>query len=226
MNQLEHRLCFWNLACSILQKKKHLAHLHQRLVLEIQVWTWNQQYTMDLSVTTRNCLGLFAWGIWKKWWRKKVVAENKPIICTKILSKAEVLNDVYGERTGTYYEYGLETDGFNAKLISVKEKWEALIPGFYGWFDINQKILFTETVIQSAREKTDIQGFYYQNGVEFQYAVKKCMQNYKKEDILVVIKTLERLSDRHDTEEVRALYRARSYTINEPYKTFLVQRSE
>ena len=52
------------------------------------------------------------------------------------------------------------------------------------------------------------------------------MQNYKKEDILVVIKTLERLSDRHDTEEVRALYRARSYTVNEPYKTFLVQKSE
>ena len=33
-------------------------------------------------------------------------------------SKAEVLNDIYGERTGTYYEYGLaesyDTDGFNA----------------------------------------------------------------------------------------------------------------
>ena len=52
------------------------------------------------------------------------------------------------------------------------------------------------------------------------------MQNYKKEDILVVIKTLERLSDWQNTEEVRALYRARSYTINEPYKTFLVQSSE
>ena len=80
-------------------------------------------------------------------------------------SKAEVLNDIYGERTGTYYEYGLagsyDTDDFNAKLISLKEKWEALIPGFYGWFDINQKILFTETVIHSAREKTDIQGLYY-----------------------------------------------------------------
>ena len=73
-------------------------------------------------------------------------------------SKAEVLNDIYGERTGTYYEYDLagsfDTDDFNAKLISLKQKWEAPIPGFYGWFDINRKILFIEeTVIQSAREK-------------------------------------------------------------------------
>ena len=41
-------------------------------------------------------------------------------------SKAEVLNDIYGERIGTYDEYGLaesyDTDDFNAKLISLKEK--------------------------------------------------------------------------------------------------------
>ena len=41
-------------------------------------------------------------------------------------SKAEVLNDIYGERTGTHYEYGLaelyDMDVFNAKLISLKEK--------------------------------------------------------------------------------------------------------
>ena len=60
----------------------------------------------------------------KKVMKKKCLSccRKKPIICTKILSKAEVLNDVYGQRTRTYYKYGLETDGFNAKLISVKEK--------------------------------------------------------------------------------------------------------
>ena len=145
-------------------------------------------------------------------------------------SKPEVLNDIYGERTGTYNEYGLtesyDMDDFNAKLISLKEKWEALIPRFYGWFDINQKTLFIETVVQSAREKADIPGFYYQNNLESQLTVKKCIQNYKKEDILVVIKNLKRLSDRQDTEEVRALHDAGSYTINEPYKKFLVQGNE
>ena len=145
-------------------------------------------------------------------------------------SKAEVLNDIYGERIGTYDEYGLaesyDTDDFNAKLISLKEKWEAFIPGHYGWFDINRKTLFIETVIQSARAKADIQGLCYQNDVKSQHAVEKCIQNYKKEDILVVIKSLERLSDRQDTEEVNALYGAGSYAVNEPYKKFLVQSSE
>ena len=145
-------------------------------------------------------------------------------------SKAEVLNDIYGERIGTYDEYGLaesyDTDDFNAKLISLKEKWEALIPGHYGWFDINRKTLFIETVIQSARAKADIQGFCYQNDVESQHAVEKCIQNYKKEDILVVIKNLEQLSYQQDTEKVRALYDAGSYTVNKPYKMFLVQSSE
>ena len=145
-------------------------------------------------------------------------------------SKAEVLNDIYRGRTGTYYEYGLaesyDTDDFNTKLISLEEKWEVLIPGFYGWFDNNRKTLFIETVIQSAREEADIKGLYYQNNVESQHAVKKCIQNYKKEDILVVIKNLEQLSDRQDTEGVRALYGAGSYTVNELYKKFLIQISE
>ena len=71
-----------------------------------------------------------------------------------------------------------------------------------------------------------MQGIYYQNDVEYQHAVEKCIQNYKKGDILVVIKNLERLSDRQDTEEVRALYGAGSCTVNKPYKKFLVQSSE
>ena len=67
-----------------------------------------------------------------------------------------------------------------------------------------------------------MQGIYYQNDVEYQHAVEKCIQNYKKGDILVVIKNLERLSDRQDTEEFKALYSAGSYAVNEPYKKFLV----
>ena len=155
---------------------------------------------------------------------------NQKFSAQKSHPKAEVLNDIYGETTATYYEYGLtesyNTDDFNAKLISLKEKWEALISGFYGCFDITRKTLFVETVIQSAREKADIQGFYHQNDAESQHTVKKCIQNYKKEDILVVIKNLEQLSYQQDTEKVRALYDAGSYTVNKPYKMFLVQSSE
>ena len=84
----------------------------------------------------------------------KLLQKTNQSSAQKSHSKAEVLNDICGERTGTYYEYGpaesCDTDYFNAKLISLKEKWEALIPEFYGWFDINRKTLFTGTVVQSA----------------------------------------------------------------------------
>ena len=83
----------------------------------------------------------------------KLLQKTNQSSAQKSHSKAEVLNDIYGERTGTYYEYApaesYDTDYFNAKLISLKEKWEALIPEFYGWFDINRKTLFTGTVVQS-----------------------------------------------------------------------------
>ena len=81
----------------------------------------------------------------------KLLQKTNQSSAQKSHSKVEVLNDIYGERTGTYYEYGLaesyDTDDLNAKLISLKEKCEALIPGFYGWFDINRKTLFIETVM-------------------------------------------------------------------------------
>ena len=72
-------------------------------------------------------------------------------------------------------------------------------------------------VIQSAREKADVQGLYDKNDVESQHVFEKCIQNCKKENILVVIKNLKRLSDRQDTEEVKALYGGGSYTVNKAY---------
>ena len=77
----------------------------------------------------------------------------------------------------------------------------------------------------SSGDKVDIQELYYQNDIESQYNVEKCIQNNKEEDTLLAIKNLEQLSDRQDTEEVRALYDAGSYIANQPYKMFLVQSS-
>ena len=87
--------------------------------------------------------------------------------------------------------------------------------------------MFIKTITQSAREKVDKQGhFYHQNDEESHHAVKQFIQNYKKEDVIVVLKNLEQLSDRQDTEEVRALYGVESFTVDEPYKTFLVHSNE
>ena len=45
-------------------------------------------------------------------------------------------------------------DDFNAKLISLKEKWDALILGFYGWFDINRKTIQKLSFNQQERKHT------------------------------------------------------------------------
>ena len=158
---------------------------------------------------------------------ESLLAKTRQSAAEKKHSKQEILKDMYGERQGTYYEYGLaesfDEDDFKAKLLSLREKWEAFVPGFYDWFQKNRSVLFVENVIQSARENADINGLYYQNDVESQHAVQKCLQNYKKEDVATVIRNLQRLSDRQDAEEVRALYGAGNFSIAEPYKRFSIQ---
>ena len=67
------------------------------------------------------------------------------------------LKDLYGDRANEVYEFGLaeafDEDDFNAKLISLKPRWEKLCAGFYDWFVTHRKKEFTESVIRSAREK-------------------------------------------------------------------------
>ena len=85
-------------------------------------------------------------------------------------AKAEIVNDIYGERKGNAYEYGLaeafDNDDLTVKLQSLELKWEGLCPGFYEWFMKKRKAKFVESVIQSAREGTDTVGLYYQNDIE------------------------------------------------------------
>ena len=66
--------------------------------------------------------------------------------------------------------------------------------------------MFVDSVIDSVRRNTDVHGLYYQNDVEYIHSVQKCIQNFKKEDVIVVIDNLKRLMNRQASEEVRALY--------------------
>ena len=52
------------------------------------------------------------------------------------------------------------------------------------------------------------------------------MQECKKRDVASVIKNLQRLSDREDAEEVRALHGAENYSHAGPYKRFCIQSNE
>ena len=105
-------------------------------------------------------------------------------------TKFSILQDIYGHRTGGFYEFGLadafNKEDFEVKLASLQEKWNSLCPEFFGWFK-KQSDFFVENVIQSAREGSD---------------VKEAVGNTQK------------LSDRQYSEEVRAIYRAGSYVLS------------
>ena len=124
------------------------------------------------------------------------------------------MKDLYCERSGSYYEYELaqsfDEETFQAELASLEKNWETTVPGFHEWFLKHRKVIFEEKVIQLVRLNSDVEGLYYQNDIESQHAVKKCIQEYKKRDVATAIKNLQRLSDRGDAEEVRVLYGARN----------------
>ena len=105
-------------------------------------------------------------------------------------AKFTILHDIYGNRTGGYYEFGLaeaiNKDDFDIKLLSLQEKWDALCPGFFSWFQKRRSSLFVESVIQSARDNTDVQGLYYQNDVESMHYVEKLNQQFEKKPVFNV----------------------------------------
>ena len=71
-------------------------------------------------------------------------------------------------------------------------KWEGLCIGFYAWF--------CSSVIQSAREGTDIVGLFYQNDIESMHHVEKLKQCFQMLSVVEVIASLEKLLKRQDEQ--------------------------
>lgn len=92
----------------------------------------------------------------------KLLFNSKQNACERNKSKSEILKDIYGHRSGNWYEYGLaeatdKTD-FEEKLSSLFEKWESLCHDFHGWFLKKRSAEFTTSIIKTAREGTDVIG--------------------------------------------------------------------
>ena len=141
-------------------------------------------------------------------------------------AKFNILQVIYGCRTGGFYEFGL-TDAFNKenfelKLTSWQEKWNSLCPDFFSWFKKKRSDSFVEGVIQSAREGSDVCGLYYQNDVEPLHHVEKMNQNFEKKAVKETIGSIQKLSYRQDSEEVRTIYVAGSYVLSAAYMHFFV----
>ena len=158
---------------------------------------------------------------------EKLLERTNKISPQKKKSKYKISKDLYGEQCGTYYEYGLaeslDADNFQAKFFRRKVENSST---WISWFLKHQKVFLEESMIQSVCISSNVEDLYYQNDIESQYSVQKRIQEYKKRDVATVRKNLSRLSDRQDTEEVRALYGAANYSIARPCKRFCIQNSE
>ena len=87
----------------------------------------------------------------------------------------------------------------------MKPKWEKLCPGFHNWFLTKRKYIFVRSVIESARKNSDMDGLYYNNNVECHYYREKLEQCFQTITSCGVIDTLSRLTERQQSDEVKAL---------------------
>ena len=94
-----------------------------------------------------------------------------------------------------------DIDDFRIKLESLKSVWDNLCPGFHKWFSKNRASFFEQSVIESARTGTEVQGVYYNNSIESQHFREKMEQSYKKGTVADVISTLKKLVDRQEDEK-------------------------
>ena len=97
-----------------------------------------------------------------------------------------------------------------------------MCPEFFGWFKTKRSDIFVESEIQSARKGSDVRGLYYQNDVESLHHVEKMNQNFEKKTVKEAIGNTQNLSDRQDSEEVRAIYGAGNYVLSTVYKQFFL----
>ena len=139
---------------------------------------------------------------------------------------SQIIKDIYGCQQGNIYEYGLaeadDQDDFEGKLNSLKDRWNVLCPGFYDWFHAKRKQTFIESVIQSAREGTNITGLFYQNDIESMHPVEKRQQKFQKVSISELLSNIESIIKREEIDEVRALYGAGNYHLASEYEKFKI----
>ena len=114
----------------------------------------------------------------------------------------------------------MDIEDFNVKLGSLQTKWEGLCPNFYTWFFSKCKSLFIESIIQSARENSDITGLYNQNEMESLHTIEKREQCFKSSAILQAVTHLQDIVIREQNDKIRAIYSAGNYILSTEYKRF------
>ena len=85
----------------------------------------------------------------------------------------EIMTDIYGQQDGYVIQHGLadadDAEDFSAKLQSLQQIWESLVPGFYSWFFKNHAQKFKECLTRLAQEQLEINTRYYNNNLELKH---------------------------------------------------------
>ena len=135
-----------------------------------------------------------------------------------------IICDIYRRNYGGVKELGLvdssDIDHFQIKLESLKSVWDNLCPGFHKWFSKKRAFFSEQSLIESARTGTEVQGAYYNNSIESQHFRGKMEQSYKNGTVANVISTLKKLVDRQEDDKVRAIYGSGPYRLSAQYAKF------
>ena len=142
----------------------------------------------------------------------------------KALYKKEITWHIYGKRTSNILEKGIadatDSGDFHAKLFSLEPSWEKLCAGFHNWFLTHRKKNFLQSVIQAAREGTNVEGLLYQIDMESIHTIEKRIQCFKMDSVLEAVNTIKILTECEENEEVLALCGEGRYVLFQEYKNW------
>ena len=89
----------------------------------------------------------------------------------------KIMTDIYGQQDGYVIQHALadaeNAEDFSAKLQSLQQIWESLVPGFYNWFFKNHAQKFKECLTRLAQEQLEINIRYYNNNLELKHRQQK-----------------------------------------------------
>ena len=95
-------------------------------------------------------------------------------------------------------------------------------PGFHKWFYKKWKPIFVQSMIEIARSRTTVQGLFHNNTTECQHFYKKLEQSYKKGSLETIISTLQKLIERQENVEIKAIYASVPYSLSKQYSKFKI----
>lgn len=143
-----------------------------------------------------------------------------------------IMADIYGCQEQILLENGLadseDPADYEAKLASLKDVWEGLVPGFHEWFDKHRSEQFKTCLINSACQQLGLSGCFYTNGLELKYKLQKKhlreseVPSEVPKEVAKVTETLKGWTKEFYPEEERALRGLGRYRLAPGYEHLLV----